>query len=322
MRETVFNKTTGHWRSLLIELGVNKKHLTGKHGPCPICGGKDRFRFDDKDGRGTYYCNGCGPGTPLTLLNKMFGWQPAEVAQRLERIMGGRKAAPVRSKPVVDLEAAEQARRERSDAMREYWQGCRPLTPACLVLEYLRWRGIDLEMLPEGALINIKQRIIGNKVFEMVCAVRGPGGQGAQIHRTMINGNTFKVIKRLLWRGEFPPGSAVPLFRPQPYAPLGIAEGVETAISAAVLFGHPVWAALNAARLQTWVPPPREACDGLVIFADNDPAGQQAASKLWQRLKAMGHHVEIKTPVVAGADWNDILAAQQSSLARQTGSQQ
>lgn len=28
-----------------------------RHGPCPICGGKDRFRVDNKDDDGTWYCN-------------------------------------------------------------------------------------------------------------------------------------------------------------------------------------------------------------------------------------------------------------------------
>ena len=44
---------SGRWHGILTALGVPQEFLTGKHGPCPICGGKDRFRFDNKNGRGT-----------------------------------------------------------------------------------------------------------------------------------------------------------------------------------------------------------------------------------------------------------------------------
>jgi len=52
----------GRWKSILTALGADEKTLSGKHTACPLCGGKDRFRFDDKEGRGTYFCSGCGAG--------------------------------------------------------------------------------------------------------------------------------------------------------------------------------------------------------------------------------------------------------------------
>lgn len=39
------------------------------HGPCPHCGGKDRFRMDDLEGRGTWFCNQCGAGDGLDLVS-------------------------------------------------------------------------------------------------------------------------------------------------------------------------------------------------------------------------------------------------------------
>lgn len=38
-----------HWSNILSSLAIPIPHLN-KHGPCPVCGGKDRFRFDDKKG--------------------------------------------------------------------------------------------------------------------------------------------------------------------------------------------------------------------------------------------------------------------------------
>ena len=60
----------GRWRDILQSLGMDERSLSGKHGPCPMCGGKDRFRFDDKDGRGTYFCSGCGAGDGVKLDRK------------------------------------------------------------------------------------------------------------------------------------------------------------------------------------------------------------------------------------------------------------
>ena len=48
------------WNLILTAAGVSSMVLDGKHHPCPACGGKDRFRFDNLNGRGTWFCNQCG----------------------------------------------------------------------------------------------------------------------------------------------------------------------------------------------------------------------------------------------------------------------
>ena len=50
----------GHWPDILESLGVDRSKLTNIHQPCPACGGTDRFRFDDKNGDGTFICSGGG----------------------------------------------------------------------------------------------------------------------------------------------------------------------------------------------------------------------------------------------------------------------
>lgn len=47
----VVAQAQGRWPDLLSAMRLTPKN--GKHGPCPCCGGKDRFRLDDKLGRGT-----------------------------------------------------------------------------------------------------------------------------------------------------------------------------------------------------------------------------------------------------------------------------
>lgn len=63
----------GKWPVILQMLRIDVPE-NGRHGPCPKCGGKDRFRLDDLDGRGTWICSQCGNGDGLDLVKLMTGY--------------------------------------------------------------------------------------------------------------------------------------------------------------------------------------------------------------------------------------------------------
>jgi DNA-binding CsgD family transcriptional regulator len=72
--EVIRESARGCWRSMIYPaLGIEVGN--GKHVPCPHCGGKDRFRCDDKDGSGSWYCNQCDPhaGDGFALIMKVRG---------------------------------------------------------------------------------------------------------------------------------------------------------------------------------------------------------------------------------------------------------
>ena len=85
---------------------------------------------------------------------------------------------------------------------------------------------------------------------------------------------------------------------------LGIAEGIETALSAQAIFNVPTWAALSADGLRRWQWP--AGVKRVTIFADAGDAGLQAASDLAERLKAAGIANAIVSPL-HGDDFNDDL---------------
>jgi putative DNA primase/helicase len=85
---------------------------------------------------------------------------------------------------------------------------------------------------------------------------------------------------------------------------LGIAEGIETALSAQREFSVTTWAALNAALLAKFDPP--ETVKRLVICADRDVAGLEAAGRLMERLQSRCS-LELRPPRAPAKDWNDEL---------------
>jgi len=78
----------GRWKEILPALGVNAQYLTNRHGPCPICGGDDRFRWDDQHGEGGYICSQCGGGDGFRLAGRVTGQTFAQLARQVEDMLG------------------------------------------------------------------------------------------------------------------------------------------------------------------------------------------------------------------------------------------
>jgi putative DNA primase/helicase len=86
----------GQWTAILTDLGVDPAFLLDRHGPCPGCGGRDRFRFDDRDSKGTWYCGGGGEpqsGDGFQLLEHVFGMDRAGSFKAVRRWLGLDSAA-------------------------------------------------------------------------------------------------------------------------------------------------------------------------------------------------------------------------------------
>lgn len=111
----------GKWPWVLASLGVDAATLGRKrHGPCPGCGGRDRFRFADRDGDGEWYCSqggGTTGGDGFGLLAHVLGWTPGEALRRVAEVLGidaGREvSADERARWAAARAAAERAAFER-----------------------------------------------------------------------------------------------------------------------------------------------------------------------------------------------------------------
>jgi putative DNA primase/helicase len=89
---------------------------------------------------------------------------------------------------------------------------------------------------------------------------------------------------------------------------LGLAEGVETALSATQMTGVPCWAVLGARRLDKVQIP--AAVTRLYLFADNDDPGREAAARAFVRYHNPPSCKVIPWyPPEPHKDWNDFLQA-------------
>ncbi|MCJ2098962.1 toprim domain-containing protein [Methylobacterium sp. E-046] len=304
MRTPLAERALGRWTGLLPMLGVDSRFLTPKQGPCPMCGGKTRFRYDDKGGRGTWICNSCGAGDGAQLAMRVTGMSFRDIAERLDPIIG--EAPPVPAK-------AERSIEDCRAGLNRLWRSASPVRPDDPVGRYLRQR-VGLTNVPDCLRTAARLRYQDDTPSfhpGMLAMVRDADGNAATLHRTFLTHDGRKAdvaAPRRLMPGTIPPGSAVRLF--EIGSTLGIAEGIETALAAASLFGVPVWAAVNASQLAKWVPP-AEASE-IIVFGDADAAyvGQAAAYALAHRLARKDRTVTVKLPDRVGMDWNDVLLKQ------------
>ena len=92
--------TTNRWPQILRSLaGLTDAELSDRHQPCPACGGRDRYRFDDRSGRGDFFCGGCGAGDGLALLQRINGWDFKKSAVEVAELLRLGTATPPPERP-------------------------------------------------------------------------------------------------------------------------------------------------------------------------------------------------------------------------------
>jgi putative DNA primase/helicase len=197
----------------------------------------------------------------------------------------------------------------RRVALNETWKHSKnPL----IAVDYLAYRGIPTSIIEQAKDIRGHKSAIyigenKERMFRpaMMALIRNAKGEAVSIHRTYLGINPKE--KKIMPPIETITGGCVRLGEPQDT--LVLAEGVETALAAWALTGHPAWATISAHGLAEFKAIPRHV-KRVIIAADNDASftGQAAA---FECAKYMKQRVKVETivtmPKIIGMDMLDVL---------------
>jgi len=118
--------------------GISFSKPAHQHQACPMCGGSDRFRCDDKRGEGTWICSQCGAGNGFMLVQQYTGLDVYETNKLIAGAIGIDATSEVTDEQraqwqsqQVEREAAEKAekRQARIDAAsraQSIWDNAKP----------------------------------------------------------------------------------------------------------------------------------------------------------------------------------------------------
>ena len=266
----------GKWRGILQHFGLSDSALSGKHGPCPGCRGKDRFRFADQNGSGNYYCSGCGPGSGFDLIALHTGQDFSVIAAEVDKIVGniqqGKIVTTDYDKNLARLKKISNELKPIDDNIRAYLKS-RGLSPCK-----------NIRLHPSLAYFDEDRNLVGN-FPAMVARVSAQDGSLITYHVTYLqDGKKAPVdqVKKFMPSAQPLSGGAIRLTGE--YEHIGVTEGIESALACMKRFDLPVWAIGSSALIKGFNPP--ESIKSVIVFSDHDTnyAGQAASYALANRL--------------------------------------
>ena len=323
------------WPQILEDAGIDRKFLRNIHGPCPVCGGADRFRFDDKGGKGTFFCSHCGAGDGFKLLQLYRNCSFKDAAKFVRDVLHCYPVERIAPRIFAEPQKQQQQTEETRKKLQQTWDRASPVKKGDPVWKYL----VLTRKLPEVIPAAIrylprapyyveeegKPKLIG-KFPMMLTKVLGADGHPVGLHRTYLTegGEKAPVDKaKKLMRGLGITGGAIRLFPAGEV--LAVAEGIETALAVHALTGQASWATVSATLMVKLIVPANVKT--VFIYADNDSvdqtgkrAGQDAARNLAERLRSEGKEVRIVYPLGKDTDicdvWVGKVETQQKKLAQ------
>lgn len=240
------------------------------------------------------------------LLFKCFaGCDTIDVIRAIRRLDQNIQLSGVAAAQLPQVALSPQWLQQRA---LELWDNARPLlgTPAD---QYLRRRSVSI--LPHALRFHPRTPLGRGKqaVFRpaMIAALHERSRLVA-LQRTFLDraeprrARDLVNPRRMLGR----PGSGAVMLAPATDT-LGLAEGIETALSAILLLDIPVWATLGNERLTHIAIP--DTVTHLFLLPDNDRGGRIGAAKAAEGYAMPGRNIETLWPPHGFNDWNDVLRA-------------
>lgn len=225
-----------------------------------------------------------------------------------EAIIAALGGQPVRSsfEALRNLRPADDAERQRrnKDYARRIWRESQPAA-GTQVAAYLRTRGITVQIPPSLRFHPSLRHPSGIRLPAMVARVDDRSGNFVAIHRTYLSTDGTKASVAPVKASLGPvKGGCVRL---APIAEkMGVAEGLETALSVQQSVGLPMLVALSAPGIEALQLP--SGITELIVCVDGDRTGERAAERAGKRLLSEYRRLTVKIARPGeGLDFNDLL---------------
>ena len=274
----------------------------GNHaGPCPHCGGKDRFSISVR--KGAFLCRQCHPKGGGGAISLVMFLDDVGFRDAVQTLTGARHTSvrQLKSAPTA-INSVDHDRRQHEKA-RWLWSRRKPMSGS-IAERYLREvRGIACALPPTlGFLPPRKPEHHPAMIAAFAPAEEcEPGGLAAPrdvqaVHLTLLHADGSD--KADVEPGKLIVGSpgALPIVLAPPNDLLGLAvcEGIEDALSSHEGTGLGAWAAGSAGRIPTLADAIPDYIEAVTIFAHADKAGRDGAHGLAEWLDKRGVDVRIE----------------------------
>ncbi|MBX9494560.1 toprim domain-containing protein [Yersinia enterocolitica] len=297
----------GHWPKIFEYFGLppvtGKRHYKGE---CPVCGSQGKFRIDDRNGEGTWICC-CGSGNGMKLLIRTQNKPFSELCAEIDKLIGNDYRH-------VCVPNNDERQNQRQKVINRYVN--LPRLRGTTGEGYLRNRGINV--LPADAIKFDDNQLHAGRVYQTLYSLATDCyGELCYLHRTLLDGDkkaqlgniSTKRMKALQQENylEYTRSVAIRMFPVS--STLGIAEGIETALSAYQIYGVNTWATINSGFMSKFIVP--AGVRHLIIFADKDKSsatGQYAAFPCAHaNLLAKNDLIDVTIRYPDEGDFNDVL---------------
>ena len=266
-------------------------------GPCPVCGGTDRFGVNAA--KQIWNCRQCGKGGDAIELVRHV--ESVSYRDAVERLTGEKAMAAPQRRPSRPIEPSDYEREQHRKAVW-LWSLRRPAIGSP-VERYLREARGYTGLIPAtlGFLAPTKPEHHAAMIAAFgVCDESEPGVITAPIiveaiHLTLLkpNGSGKAAIARNKLIVGSPQGQLIVLAPPNDLLGLAITEGIEDALSVHAATGLGAWAAGAAGFMPALASVVPIYIDCVTVFEDADKAGQRSTPLLAEGLSARGIHADI-----------------------------
>lgn len=291
-------------------------------GLCPFHDERDAsFHVEPK--RNRWKCFGCGMGgDPISFVQAIrqldFVAAVKELAGHSSMPAQPVKSASDRQQPRQRVGICLPGSRDPQPYITQLWESA---DASRLVELYLYSRGIKLRPKPVPSALRGHKRVWCTETQTrrpaVLAAISAADGAITALQRIWVSEQFLsdggisppkgsRATDLAAGKKTIGPMGSGAVRLAEPREVVGLAEGIETALSAAQIFRIPVWAALGAQRLGAVTLP--KIVRQVIICGDNGSAGEKAAMAAVSAYQRRGYAAEAAFPD-RGADFNEMLIA-------------